>query len=173
MKSRLQRLYNNNSITSKEIYRAYLSGSITLSEYEDMKSEIFTGTLSFSKLKEKTLLRLEEWYETIISSGYSVQGKNFNLAMRFDDRNSFTQQLTLIQTLYSNGSIPGNYEHSVLDVNNVEHKLTTLELLSTLPSYGVYVSLAWSTKTGYETYINSLSDTTQNRDILTNITFSL
>lgn len=171
MITRIQNLYNTGKLTEMQVYNSYKKDYITSTEWNTFY--ISLPTTSYTQLKTKVLLDLEIWMDNLIITGYPVPTKTFNLAMGFDDRNSFTQQLTLIKSLVEANQLPLSYEMTVLDVNKVEQKMTVQELLTYLPAYGVYVNTVWSTKTGYETYINSLTENSGNRTILENISFSL
>lgn len=171
MITRILDLYTNNKIDEMGIYNSYKRNYITQQEWDSFYSGLQTNT--FSKLKIKKLLDLEIWADGLISAGYEVPNKGFNLGMTFDDRNAFTQQLLLVQSLISGGDILLTTELTVVDITKTPHTLTAQEILNELPSYGVYVNTVWSTKTGYEDYINSLTESSGNRTILENISFSI
>lgn len=171
MINRIQNLYDTAKLTATQVYNSYKKSYITQTEWNTFYYNLPTST--FEEVKLKVFIDLEIWSDGLIDTGYPFPNKDFNLAMSFNDRNSFTQQLTLVKSLVEANIIPTSQAMTILDINKTTHSVTAEEILSNLPLYGIYVNTVWSTKAGYEDYINSLSDNSYNKTILENITFSL
>ena len=171
MIDRIKSLYDSGKLTPLNVYGSYIKKYITQTEWNTFYSNLPTTT--FQQIKLKVFVDLEIWSDGLIDAGYSFPNKTFNLAMSFDDRNSFTQQLTLVKSLVEANIIPTSQTMTIVDIDKVSHSVTAEEILSNLPLYGVYVNTVWSTKTGYEDYINGLANNSDNKTILENITFSL
>lgn len=166
-----EELFKDGKLTLLQVYSALSKSLITQEEWDTIYSGFSTDT--FENLQMKKLVDLEIWYNGIASLGYEVPTKGFSLAMRDSDSTEFTKQLTLVKSLVEAGQLPLSTELTIVCVDKSERKLTAQEILQTLPAYGVYVNTCWSTKTGYSTYIKSLTDTEENRTILENLQFSI
>ena len=82
-----------------------------------------------------------------VRAGYTVQPEGFTLALGDNDRNQFTQMLTLVQEALSLGLINNDTPQTIADKDGGKHTVSTLRLRQILVLYGLYYKGIWDTAT--------------------------
>lgn len=85
----------------------------------------------------------QEIYANKIAAGYEVSPEGFTLRLGDEDRDKFTQMLTLLRELEFLGGITDETPQTIADINGNIHTITTLRFRQIMVGYGLYYKNLW------------------------------
>lgn len=112
---------------------------INLSEDEILSRKNFQETIDAANL----LAKQQKNIQNAIISGYNVLPENFILGLGDNDRNLFTQMISLIREALDLGIISNETPQTITDIDNKEITLSTLRFRQIMVGYGVYYKSLW------------------------------
>lgn len=115
--------------------------------FNDKTNQYDIIELSTSEKGEITSKNLEEKQKKDIDnkiiSGYKVLPEDFTLGLQDNDRNLFTQMISLIREALDLGLITNDTNQVITDINNQEVTLSTLRFRQIMVGYGMYYKSLW------------------------------
>jgi len=94
--------------------------------------------------QQKILELKSQTFETLRNNGFLVSPENFYLALNDNDRNSFTQMLSLVKEALDLGLITNDTPQIISDKDGNLHTLTTLRFRQIMVEYGFYYKTIWN-----------------------------
>lgn len=83
----------------------------------------------------------------IINQGFLVNPENFTLNLHDEDRNIFTQMLSLVKEALDLGLITNETPQTIADKNGQKHEISTLRFREIMVQYGFYYKSLWDQMT--------------------------
>jgi hypothetical protein len=78
-----------------------------------------------------------------IDAGYDVQPEDFILGLSDNDRNSFSQMLSLVKEAIEMGFISNDTPQMIADQSGQKHQVSTLRFRQIVVAYGFYFKGLW------------------------------
>lgn len=78
-----------------------------------------------------------------IENGFTVQPENITLGLSENDRNSFSQMLSLVKEALDLGLITNDLSQIISDINGEKHQISTLRFRQIMVQYGFYYKNLW------------------------------
>ena len=82
-------------------------------------------------------------FAKLIGDGYNVQPENITLGLSENDRNSFSQMLSLVKEALDLGLITNDSPQIISDINGEKHQISTLRFRQIMVQYSFYYKNLW------------------------------
>lgn len=131
--------------TREEIFNQFNLSNPVLTSKRGEEEIILTEDERISIINQWVDNYIEDQFNSLkrIENGFNIEPENITLGLSENDRNSFSQMLSLVKEALDLGLITNDSPQIISDINGKKHQISTLRFRQMMVQYGFYYKSIW------------------------------
>lgn len=131
--------------TREEIFNQFNLSNPVLTSKRGEEEIILTEDERISIINQWVDNYIEDQFNSLkrIENGFNIEPENITLGLSENDRNSFSQMLSLVKEALDLGLITNDSPQIISDINGEKHQISTLRFRQMMVQYGFYYKSLW------------------------------
>lgn len=109
-----------------------------------VEDEAPLSALDLAKLAQRETIIAA--HDADVEDGVTPDGSQITLGASTADQNAFSRQAVMLREAQELGTIDGNTQQSISDIDGIVHTMTVTQLRTLLVGYGMAIKTLWDTK---------------------------
>ena len=131
--------------TREEIFNQFNLSNPVLTSKRGEEEIILTEDERISIINQWVDNYIEDQFNSLkrVENGFNIEPENITLGLSENDRNSFSQMLSLVKEALDLGLITNDSPQIISDINGEKHQISTLRFRQIMVQYGFYYKNLW------------------------------